>query len=230
MRVREMVGGKEEGVVAESPPPPPQAATVQAEAPVAPPPQAEPAQTEAPVAPPPQAPAEPQAQPSANLEVARIQVTALLEREDWSQALELINEIRARVVGDIPLLVDEETPALLGLAKQTFQAMDAMMAQPSFPVPLLILPGQDDRLTVPEASKRFTEQVTGRSDQPFGVDREGFEHRVAAAAVGGVDEALLDLDRMHRLDRRGGDGGEHPVGERPGRRRRSGLRGIETSS
>ncbi|MEI2644166.1 MAG: alpha/beta hydrolase [Candidatus Nanopelagicales bacterium] len=48
-----------------------------------------------------------------------------------------------------------------GLAKGTFAAMDAMMAQTSFPVPLLIIHGTDDRLTVPAASKIFVDQVSG---------------------------------------------------------------------
>ena len=48
-----------------------------------------------------------------------------------------------------------------GLAKQTFAAMDAMMAQSAFPVPLLIIHGTADRLTVPEASKTFVNNVTG---------------------------------------------------------------------
>lgn len=49
----------------------------------------------------------------------------------------------------------------LGMAKQTFQAMDAMMRQTDFPSPLLIIHGMSDRLTVPTASKVFTEQVRG---------------------------------------------------------------------
>ncbi len=57
-----------------------------------------------------------------------------------------------------PLVHDKGS---LGLAKQTFQAMDTMMAQTSFPVPLLIVHGRDDRLTVPDASRRFADQVTG---------------------------------------------------------------------
>ena len=48
-----------------------------------------------------------------------------------------------------------------GLAKQTFAAMDALMDQTSFPVPLLIIHGTSDRLTVPAASKTFVENVTG---------------------------------------------------------------------
>lgn len=48
-----------------------------------------------------------------------------------------------------------------GLAKATFAAMDEMMAQTSFPVPLLIVHGTGDRLTVPAASKIFVNQVTG---------------------------------------------------------------------
>ncbi len=57
-----------------------------------------------------------------------------------------------------PLVHDKGS---LGLAKQTFQAMDEMMAQTSFPVPLLIVHGQADRLTVPKASRRFADQVSG---------------------------------------------------------------------
>jgi alpha-beta hydrolase superfamily lysophospholipase len=57
-----------------------------------------------------------------------------------------------------PLVHDKGSFAL---AKQTFAAMDAMMAQTGFPVPLLIIHGTSDRLTVPSASKVFTEQVTG---------------------------------------------------------------------
>lgn len=48
-----------------------------------------------------------------------------------------------------------------GLAKGTFSAMDFMMKQTSFPVPLLIIHGTADRLTVPAASKIFVDQVTG---------------------------------------------------------------------
>lgn len=48
-----------------------------------------------------------------------------------------------------------------GLAKATFAAMDDMMAQTTFPVPLLIVHGTGDRLTVPAASKTFVNQVTG---------------------------------------------------------------------
>jgi len=57
-----------------------------------------------------------------------------------------------------PLVHDKGSFAL---AKQTFSAMDAMMAQTGFPVPLLIIHGTADRLTVPSASKVFTEHVTG---------------------------------------------------------------------
>lgn len=57
-----------------------------------------------------------------------------------------------------PLVHDQGS---LGLAKQTFDAMDAMMEQTSFPLPLLIIHGLADSLTVPQASKTFTEQVTG---------------------------------------------------------------------
>ena len=57
-----------------------------------------------------------------------------------------------------PLVHDKGS---LGLAKSTFQAMDTMMDQTSFPVPLLIVHGQADTLTVPSASKKFTENVTG---------------------------------------------------------------------
>ena len=48
-----------------------------------------------------------------------------------------------------------------GLAKQTFAAMDVIMEQRSFPVPLLIIHGTADRLTVPSASKIFVENVEG---------------------------------------------------------------------
>lgn len=57
-----------------------------------------------------------------------------------------------------PLVHDKGS---FGLAKATFSAMDAMMEQTTFPVPLLIIHGTGDRLTVPSASKRFVEQVTG---------------------------------------------------------------------
>jgi alpha-beta hydrolase superfamily lysophospholipase len=57
-----------------------------------------------------------------------------------------------------PLVHDQGS---LGLAKQTFAAMDAMMARASFPVPLLVLHGTADRLTVPQASKKFVRQVRG---------------------------------------------------------------------
>lgn len=57
-----------------------------------------------------------------------------------------------------PLVHDKGS---LGLAKQTFSAMDTMMAQTTFPAPLLILHGQADSLTVPHASKLFAEQVDG---------------------------------------------------------------------
>lgn len=57
-----------------------------------------------------------------------------------------------------PLVHDKGS---VGLAKQTFEAMDNIMEQTSFPVPLLIIHGTDDRLTVPEASKRFVDQSTG---------------------------------------------------------------------
>jgi acylglycerol lipase len=49
----------------------------------------------------------------------------------------------------------------LGLAKQTFAAMDDMMRRTYFPVPLLMLHGTADRLTVPAASKTFVDRVTG---------------------------------------------------------------------
>ncbi len=57
-----------------------------------------------------------------------------------------------------PLVHDKGS---LGLAKATFSAMDSMMEQTSFPVPLLIIHGTDDRLTVPSASKPFVEGATG---------------------------------------------------------------------
>ncbi len=57
-----------------------------------------------------------------------------------------------------PLVHDKGS---FGLAKATFSAMDAMMEQTTFPVPLLIIHGTGDRLTVPSASKQFVEQVTG---------------------------------------------------------------------
>lgn len=57
-----------------------------------------------------------------------------------------------------PLVHDKGS---LGLAKSTFQAMDAIMAIDSFPAPLLIIHGTADILTVPEASKRFSDQVSG---------------------------------------------------------------------
>lgn len=48
-----------------------------------------------------------------------------------------------------------------GLAKGTFAAMDDMMTQTTFPLPLLIVHGTADRLTVPAASSIFVNQVTG---------------------------------------------------------------------
>ncbi len=57
-----------------------------------------------------------------------------------------------------PLVHDKGS---VGLARSTFAAMDEMMAQTTFPVPLLILHGTGDRLTVPEASKRFVDNATG---------------------------------------------------------------------
>ncbi|HQR78918.1 MAG TPA: lysophospholipase [Actinomycetota bacterium] len=48
-----------------------------------------------------------------------------------------------------------------GLAKQTFAAMDDMMAQTTFPLPLLIIHGTADRLTVPSASKIFVDGIDG---------------------------------------------------------------------
>lgn len=57
-----------------------------------------------------------------------------------------------------PLVHDKGS---FGLAKATFAAMDFMMEQTTFPVPLLMIHGTADRLTVPSASKRFIEQVTG---------------------------------------------------------------------
>ncbi len=48
-----------------------------------------------------------------------------------------------------------------GLAKATFAAMDDMMTQTTYDVPLLIVHGTADRLTVPAASKIFVNQVTG---------------------------------------------------------------------
>lgn len=66
-------------------------------------------------------------------------------------------EVVAAYEGD-PLVHDKGS---LGLAKATFAAMDDMMEQRSFPVPLLIIHGTDDRLTVPSASTRFANQVSG---------------------------------------------------------------------
>lgn len=57
-----------------------------------------------------------------------------------------------------PLVHDKGS---LGLAKSTFAAMDAIMAQTDFPVPLLIIHGTSDRLTVPSASKKLVEQMSG---------------------------------------------------------------------
>lgn len=48
-----------------------------------------------------------------------------------------------------------------GLARQSFATMDEMMAQKSFPLPLLIIHGTADRLTVPAASKIFVDQIDG---------------------------------------------------------------------
>ncbi|HPE11615.1 MAG: lysophospholipase [Actinobacteria bacterium] len=69
-----------------------------------------------------------------------------------------------------PLVHDKGSFAL---AKQTFSAMDAMMAQTGFPVPLLIIHGTADRLTVPSASKVFTDQVTGEVTL---IEYEGMYH------------------------------------------------------
>ena len=57
-----------------------------------------------------------------------------------------------------PLVHDKGS---VGLAKQTFAAMDVMMQEKSFPVPLLIIHGTADRLTVPPASKTFVDNVDG---------------------------------------------------------------------
>lgn len=57
-----------------------------------------------------------------------------------------------------PLVHDKGS---FGLAKQTFAAMDELAAITSFPVPLLIIHGTDDRLTVPPASKEFVQRVHG---------------------------------------------------------------------
>jgi alpha-beta hydrolase superfamily lysophospholipase len=57
-----------------------------------------------------------------------------------------------------PLVHDKGS---VGMARATFAAMDRMMAQRTFPVPLLMIHGTDDRLTVPDASKRFVEKATG---------------------------------------------------------------------
>jgi alpha-beta hydrolase superfamily lysophospholipase len=57
-----------------------------------------------------------------------------------------------------PLVHDKGS---VGLAKQTFAAMEAMMTQTTFPVPLLIIHGTGDRLTVPSASKAFVDNVVG---------------------------------------------------------------------
>lgn len=66
-------------------------------------------------------------------------------------------EVVAKYLAD-PLVHEQGS---LGLAKQTFAAMDAMMTQTSFPAPLLIIHGLADTLTVPAASKRFVEQASG---------------------------------------------------------------------
>ncbi|MCU0296578.1 MAG: lysophospholipase [Candidatus Nanopelagicales bacterium] len=57
-----------------------------------------------------------------------------------------------------PLVHDKGS---LGLAKSTFAAMDAIMTQTDFPVPLLIIHGTSDRLTVPSASKKLVGQMSG---------------------------------------------------------------------
>ncbi|MEZ5186225.1 MAG: alpha/beta hydrolase [Candidatus Nanopelagicales bacterium] len=57
-----------------------------------------------------------------------------------------------------PLVHDKGSFAL---AKQTFSTMDKMMEQTEFPVPLLIIHGTADRLTVPSASKVFKDRVSG---------------------------------------------------------------------
>jgi alpha-beta hydrolase superfamily lysophospholipase len=59
---------------------------------------------------------------------------------------------------DDPLVHDKGS---FGLAKQTFAAMDALALVREFPVPLLIIHGTDDSLTVPAASKEFTDRVAG---------------------------------------------------------------------
>ena len=76
-----------------------------------------------------------------------------LDADGVSRDPEVVAEYKAD-----PLVHDKGST---GLAKQTFAAMDAMMAQSSFPVPLLIIHGTADRLTVPEASKTFVNNVTG---------------------------------------------------------------------
>ena len=57
-----------------------------------------------------------------------------------------------------PLVHDKGS---LGLAKSTFAAMDAVMELTEFPVPLLIIHGTGDRLTVPSASKKLVGHMTG---------------------------------------------------------------------
>lgn len=80
-----------------------------------------------------------------------------------------------------------------GLAKATFAAMDDMMAQTTFPVPLLIVHGTDDRLTVPAASKTFVNQVTG--DVTL-IEYEGIYHELHNEPE--QDEVFADI--MQWLD------------------------------
>ena len=66
-------------------------------------------------------------------------------------------EVVAAYLAD-PLVHDKGS---LALAKQTFSAMDAMMATKRFPIPLLIIHGTADRLTVPSASRVFADNTEG---------------------------------------------------------------------
>ncbi|MFN8125924.1 MAG: alpha/beta hydrolase [Candidatus Nanopelagicales bacterium] len=66
-------------------------------------------------------------------------------------------EVVAAYTAD-PLVHDKGS---LALAKQTFSAMDDMMAQKTFPIPLLIIHGTADPLTVPSASRVFADNTEG---------------------------------------------------------------------
>lgn len=99
-------------------------------------------------------------------------------------------EVVAAYVAD-PLVHDKGST---GLAKATFAAMDDMMAQTSFPVPLLIIHGTGDRLTVPAASKIFVDQVTG--DVTL-IEYEGMYHEPHNEPE--QDEVFADI--MEWLDR-----------------------------